>query len=378
MKTTKMLWVGGLIALLAACGDDGGSPVDPGADAGQADTGAGLADAGVDANIPDALGAAPIEVSYGEGCNPLGAPHHCVFPYPSNVFLTETDEGPRVRFEGEAVTLDLEDQPIDWFDEYPADGFGRHPLIGAYFGVGVDTSAAVQPYDAEPERSLLPDHLSVVLRADTGEPVTHWLEVDGLAESDDERVLIVRVADRLEDGARYIVGLQSLVDVDGQPIDATPAFAGMRDGATFLDADVQALADRYESDVFAPLEEFGVSRADLVLAWDFTVQSWESATTDMLSMREQTLASFDDGPVACTAEIVDEGEERVRIEGTIEVPLFIEDDQTGARFVRGDDGLPARNGSVEVPFLAVVDRGLLGQRRADAPDPVRARLLRLA
>lgn len=355
------------VLLAAGCGDDGsgGTPdVDAAADAGADGDAASAEDAlgdGASLDAGDDVEAdvgPPVALEFAEGCNPLGAPHHCQFPFPSDVFLRDTEDGPRVRFDGEALVLDLDDRPIDWFDEYPADGFGRLPVIGAYFGRAVDVTAAVSAYAPDPERSLAPDHMSVVLRADTGEPVMHWLEVDARPPSADDATLIVRVADRLEDGVRYVVALQGLVGTDGTPIDPTPAFAAMRGGRRFEDPDVQALADRYEADVFAPLANAGVPRETLTLAWDFTVQSWDSATADMLAMRDATLASFEEQPVAATAEVVEQNDTRVRIEGTIDVPLFLEDDQTGARFVRGDDGLPRQNGTATVPFVAVVDTEL--------------------
>ena len=42
-----------------------------------------------------------------------------------------------------------------------------------------------------------------------------------------------------------------------------------------------------ESDVFGPLTTYGIARNDLVLAFDFTVQSENQLTRQIVSMRDQ-------------------------------------------------------------------------------------------
>ena len=44
--------------------------------------------------------------------------------------------------------------------------------------------------------------------------------------------------------------------------------------------------------MFAALEEAGVPRDELVLAWDFVTASDESLTADMLAMRDQALPAM--------------------------------------------------------------------------------------
>ena len=47
-----------------------------------------------------------------------------------------------------------------------------------------------------------------------------------------------------------------------------------------------------------------------------------------------------------------------RIDGTFQVPLYMDSPYSGARVVRGDDGLPEFQGWAEAPFTALVPRSL--------------------
>ena len=53
----------------------------------------------------------------------------------------------------------------------------------------------------------------VILKADTGERVMHFAELDPRAFEEDRRALVIRPLTRLVNGARYIVAIRGLVDI---------------------------------------------------------------------------------------------------------------------------------------------------------------------
>jgi hypothetical protein len=88
---------------------------------------------------------------------------------------------------------------------------------------------------------------------------------------------------------RYIVAVRNLVDRVGYPVLAEPAFAALRDDQP---SDIPAINARRPAmeDVFSRLVALGVAREELVLAFDFVVQSDQGLTGQMLSMRDQAFA----------------------------------------------------------------------------------------
>ena len=75
-------------------------------------------------------------------------------------------------------------------------------------------------------------------------------------------------------------------------------------------------------------------------------------------MRDEALAQYagGDGPDLHDrpASTIDWNTEDIafRIEGMIEVPLFLDRPDPGGRMVYGDDGLPEQQGTAEYPLLA--------------------------
>jgi hypothetical protein len=106
--------------------------------------------------------------------------------------------------------------------------------------------------------------------------------------------------------------------------------------------------------IFDDLDEAGIGRDDLYLAWDFTVASTENTTGRVLAVRDAALDELDgaapDFTVTNVVENPDTGILR-RIEGTFEVPLYLTGDGSpGQGFNTGADGLPVRNGTYQARF----------------------------
>jgi hypothetical protein len=101
-------------------------------------------------------------------------------------------------------------------------------------------------------------------------------------------------------------------------------------------------------DLFATLEGYGVGRAGLYLAWDFTTQSTESSSRKLLAMRDDAFAILGEGAPAFTVDSVTDNPNAGilrRIDGTFQVPLYLTQGGVPGSELRLDaDGLPVNQG----------------------------------
>jgi hypothetical protein len=312
-------------------------------------TGCGADEAGLDSG--------PIgPTSPGEGpwlagdCDPL-VPTACALPFPSNVWTVAdatTPTGRHVEFG--ATTLP---GPTDPAPFRLSDGFSPGAGIMAHLP-GATVTGLASPLTIV--RSLEADSPTVLIDADTGDRVAHFSELDQSHEDDARRVLIIRPVVRLKPKARYIVAVRGVVDSAGSLLDPTPVFRALRDETAFDEPSV-GLRRRLYTDIFARLKKADIKRADLQLAWDFTVASDENNTRWMLHIRDHAFAQVGaDGPAYRldsiepnpTADIA------VRLKGTMTVPLYLDTPGPGGNFALGPDGMPQQNGTAEYGFLLIV------------------------
>jgi hypothetical protein len=287
-------------------------------------------------------------------CDPL-VPSYCGYPFPSNVRTVVDAASPT----GLRVSLDDAILPTGESGVRPtlagqrtSDGFSS---AGALLAELPGASEVGLPTPYEPERSLAADSPTVVLRADTGARVLHFAELDK-SQPGAERPFLIRPLERLADGVRYIVAIRNVAGAA-----PSPAFAALRDRLPSDEPSVDARRALY-ADIFQRLEAAGVARADLQLAWDFTTASRENNTGWLVHMRDEALAAAgEDGPPFTITSATENVDEHIafRIEGTMEVPLYLDDPGPGGRLLFGDDGLPEPNPAQptqEVPFLVLIPR----------------------
>lgn len=246
----------------------------------------------------------------------------CLLPYPSSQLLvpaaTPTGVRPNLpqigmpEVNGPAVPASLINDTVD--------GFSPTVQILTHFPQGVDVAASglarllppcldPAPADEDPEcipttgppwdgvrshddRSVSdPGHGTVIL-GPKGR-VLHWTENDFADPASGRQAFVLRPAQSLVPGERYTVAIRNLVDRDGDPVEAEPAFAALRDGRP---TDIPQLFDRKGdmASIFKRLEKAGIPRKDLILAFDFVVQSDHSLTHQMLAIRDQGLAWLDE------------------------------------------------------------------------------------
>ncbi|MBL8741551.1 MAG: hypothetical protein JNK04_10670, partial [Myxococcales bacterium] len=314
----------------------------------------------------------------GSDCDPM-VPSHCGLPFPSNVYLLDdpsgrNPSGKSVRFG--ATTLPKNQSgvhivPDDWFD---LDGFS--PVASPMTHLpGATSTGLATPYTIA--SSLEAGSPTVLLDVETGERVPHWVDIDMSTDQDENRLLMIRPAARLRDGARYLVAIRDVVDANGVALPPSPVFSALRSGEALTDGSdtdaysVEARRDLYE-DIFGALEAAGVARDDLQIAWDFSTASRESCTSRMLELRDKALAVVgEEGP---TFEVLSVEEFPTpadhpyllrRIEVAMTVPLFL---TSGAETIDLDDEPPVlnvdeagaliQNGTMTLPVLIHVPRSV--------------------
>ena len=292
-------------------------------------------------------------------CNPLGEVS-CMMPWPSAAYLAEdgtTATGFRVELPLEAMPINGNDVPVavEFYNTW--DGFSPSGPIIAGFSTGV--SADGLPPHSDIAASLAADSPIVLVNMDTGERAPFFAEVDMNARLETDRTLIIRPVVRLAPKSRYAVAIRDTVKgAAGEDLPVPPAFAALRDGASFAHPRFDAIAPRYDA-IFAALEAEGVSRGELVLAWDFVTASDEMLTADLLSMRADALAAIGDTGANLDYALTEFAGDGVRLHkllvGSIQSPDFLTDGERDASVLRrGGDGLPEASGMRDANLTIIV------------------------
>ncbi len=232
----------------------------------------------------------------------------CALPFPSERFLEdatgETATGLRVAFP-ELVLEGVPGPPLDPTPMNRLDGFAHTAQIVVHLeGVDLEASDASRLLTGMPQsppyvgvrthddRSLDRGSPTVLLDADTGERILHWVEVDQTPEAlaDAARqVLFIRPAHALVPNHRYIVALRKMKDASGERIAPEPVFRALRDGHPSTIPALEARRDEM-SEIFDTLRAAGVPRHNLQLAFAFSTRSESQLHERMLAMRDESLA----------------------------------------------------------------------------------------
>jgi hypothetical protein len=355
--------LGSLVFLTIGCGSDAAPSGGSGGDRGTGGTGGIVA-------------APPLD------CDPL-TPTYCGFPYPNDYWTapdSSTVTGLRLALPSVMMPtnrIGVQSKP-DAFNEM--DGFSPGIAAMTHFpGATVDGLATPDSIGD----SLVAASPTVIINAATGERLPHWVDLDeyvvqaklrieagedspnfnidrDIEELRQEQALMLRPAIRPDDATRYIVAIRNVVDGDGAPVEPSPGFRALRDDVPSEDPIIESRRAHFE-EVFATLEDAGISRGDLQVAWDFTTTSRENNTRAMLHIRDDALAKHPDG-VEYSIEL--KNEELIegiacRLEITFDVPLYMTKGETGGLLNLGPDGLPEQNGTF--PYKAAMIVPVLAQ-----------------
>lgn len=310
-----------------------------------------------------------------EGCNPVAFEHDCLMPFPSNVFLVDDPSlpsGMRVEVPSIALPETSAGQSVDLLHEHRIDGFSHHMPIAVYFSDVVDTSELVF-HDDDPAPTLAPTSSTIIIEIGAGqgnEAIPHWAEVDYTRVEDGERIFYLRTHNRLKNGTRYIVALQDLKNRAGEVLPVPEGFRHIRDGVRGAHPRLDDELERFEAEIFPHLEAFGVDRGNLQLAWDFTTQTMEHVTADLVFMRNHLLDYYAEQAPAVTITAVDEdvnAQVARRVRGTITVPLYLEHPRVDARISRDEDENVLVNGTFEVPFTVIIPYSVMEREAGEPP-----------
>ena len=291
-------------------------------------------------------------------CNPLGG-QGCMLPWPSMVYA-KTDAssatGFRLDIPRAAMPVNADGITIepDNFNQW--DGFSLMAPMLAMFPTGV--SADGLPTFKDPSQSLAPDAAVVIVNMATGERVPLFAEVDANTEDVNKRALIIRPLARLQPKGHYAVGIRTKVKAaDGSPLERPKAFEALASGGSFSHPRFKALQANAPA-MFAALEQAGVPKTDLVLAWDFVTASDEFLRADLTSMRETALPMI--GANGANLTFVANVQPNVpqtykRYLGTYKSPNFMTNDEADSSVLRRDaNGKPLVMGLRDAKFAAVV------------------------
>ena len=321
----------------------------------------------------------------GTDCDPIS--DHCGYPFPSNVYLTDdttmkNPSGKMVRF-GDSTLPRFQgvkaNVPPDLYKD--SDGFsaGQGPMshmLGA-------TATGLATTDTIPS-TLSPDSPTILLDADSGTLIPHWVDIDMSVKHDEERAIIVRPAVRLKDKTRYIVAIRHVVDDSGAALPPTDAFKALRDGTPGCHPSVDLRRDLYK-DIFAKLDAAGVKKDGMQVAWDYTTASKENNTRWLVKMRDEALANYgtaakpfkwrfsdptskadENLPGVETPTMMENADVEKYLNLRVTLPLYLNQaapyDSTMAdkvpQFNFGADGMPAQNGEFEFSVLVHIPRSI--------------------
>jgi hypothetical protein len=208
----------------------------------------------------------------------------------------------------------------------------------------------------------------VVIDAQTGERWPIWTEIDSTATEPPKAVLEIHPAINFTAGHRYIVALRRLKNAAGEKLEAPAAFRYYRDDVPSDQPAINVRRTHFE-ELFTTLESAGIARANLYLAWDFTVASDANNTGRMLAMRNQAFAELGDTNLAdgipegvspsfqvtSVEEEPNPGQIARRVKGTFEVPCFLFPScGPGGLFHLDPTGAPIQNGTWTANFDCII------------------------
>ena len=243
-----------------------------------------------------------------------------------------------------------------------ADGFSPSAEILAYFPERLDP-ASLPPID-HPEKSLDPTSATVIVDMQTGTLVAHFSEVDAQVLRDDDRQsLILRPMVRLANARRYAVAVtKSVRTLAGGAPASPPGWSAIAAG-TATDATAMKQAARMP-DIFAALAKAGVTKDNVLLAWDFVTASDASLVRTMRPMRDSTLAQIGDAGLGYTITSVENNfsmHSLMRVRGTFKVPQFISQTDVSvaaATLTLDAKGAPMQMGTYDAPFTLIIPRSV--------------------
>ncbi len=299
-------------------------------------------------------------------CNPID-PTMCGLPYPSMFHMraAETPTGYQVAFTEAALPMNNSDVAMSPQYLNEKDGFATLGVL-LFSLPEVDLAGVIGHENLEDYTKE--DVKTVLLDAETGARVPHFVELDKRGKDPAQRLIVVQPVTPLEHGKRYVFGARGLGKQGGGLAAASPAFTALRDKVGTDDMSIEGQRVHYNLDVFPVLKDAGFAREELQIAWDFVTVSRETGLARMEWLRDDVLDAIGpDGPdyEIKSVEDADCSAPDATIGRTLLVdmttPLYTTADEAGTLLTRGPDGMPFRNGTTEVEVLLRIPCSLIDQ-----------------
>ncbi|MDP3277613.1 MAG: hypothetical protein Q8Q09_20695 [Deltaproteobacteria bacterium] len=316
-----------------------------------------------------------------EGCDPLD-PGHCVFPFPSNLYLREDatrETGFTLQFGPRSLPRTNAGNFVDPAAWQRLDGYGLGVAAMTHVP-NLDPAGLPTEYDIEP--SMAADarivYFQVVQAAGTTtlRRVPYFAELDSQEPNAAEKSLFIRPALVLEPNTRYIIALRNLRRRDGSAVTASPAFASLRDRTAMSNPELAPRVTRFER-MFAELTAAGIDRGTLSLAWDFNTGSSRAIHGPLLHMTRDAIRQHPMGPEFRNVQVTEftvaqNADIAVEIRAQLETPHYMQE-----RVIRGHswfvlrngpDGMPQSEGTRTVDLWIRIPRSAV--RSATNPNPM--------
>jgi hypothetical protein len=244
----------------------------------------------------------PIDTSNADRCDFLD-PAVCMQPFPNDYFTVAdggTDTGRRLNLQAASMPHNTSGAAIDPTDFNHADGFSPGNEIIVHIPE-VTSQAAFDRTGFVPvtdeHRYADPNQPVVVVNTDTGQRQPVFAEIDSLPAKfgggPGDVNLIIRPLRNFDEGGHYVVALRDVKDAQGQTVPPPMPFRVYRDRLITTDAAIESRRPHME-DLIAELQGDGIPRANLYMAWDFTVASENSLAGRALTLRDAALAELGD------------------------------------------------------------------------------------
>lgn len=296
------------------------------------------------------------------GCNPISL-DDCFLPFPSSYYLKEdqsTVTGYRVNIPEGVLPINTDGTELkpDVFNQ--ADGFSPATALLAYFKEGIDP--ATLPPISDISNSVTDTSSVQLLEWGTGERVPLFAELDANALEGERQVLIIRPMIRLKAATRYIAVIKDTVLTrNGEPLNTPKPFKIIRDGETTDTSELKKLQSSYK-EIFEFLENNGVVRENIVLAWDFVTASDDYILSHMLKIREEVLKQAGNTGLGYSIKRISEYSSNPsdqnydqhlwrEITGEFDVPSFLTDTEPVV-LNKDENGMPVYTGKTyKAPFV---------------------------
>jgi len=283
-----------LLLTLSACspsestGTTGPSPSDPQATAPEAS----------DPESSDPESSGSDSPSAAPSCGASPGVRGCLLPFPSNRLTvpdSTTATGLRVAIPADATPVNVDGVAMDVSDQNRADGFSPSSVI-VFVADRVDLVASGVP-DVDNIGASLGESTPVrLVDLDTGERWPYWAELDVQSG-----LVTVRPARLLTEGHTYAIDIDQLVDSEGSTIEIDES------------------------------------------SWEFTVASTDSLSGRLLAMLEVAYDDIGDGSPEFTVDSVSSVGGVRTIDGSFDIPNFLDNDGSPGGRLLLDSGRPRLN-----------------------------------